>query len=360
MSEIYCGIDFHKNTSMVIAVNDKGEKVVQDNIKSANLKTYFSSTQKAGWKIAIEATGGSNHVAQMLRDLNLSVTLINPNQFRGIGIGGKKTDERDALALANGLRMGFAPAVHLKTLQSRQLKTLLTSREILVRHRCSLMNHIRGTLREYGVVFPAGAEEFYMNAEEKVKSLTDGMIREFLLTQVTEVKRLLAQEKKLEADLESTYGQDDRIKRLRSIPGVGPMVSLSMLAIVDGDIDRFPNASCFAAFLGLVPSVSASANKRMMGSITRSGPEMLRRYLIHGARAWMRYSAENGDKNRKWAEQVKGRRGQNKAVVALAHRIARICYAVLRDGTYYSFPKKPSRTVQDSPENPVKQEGQAA
>ena len=87
---------------------------------------------------------------------------------------------------------------------------------------------------------------------------------------------------------------------------------------------------------------------------------MLRRYLIHGARAWMRYSAENGDKNRKWAEQVKGRRGQNKAVVALAHRIARICYAVLRDGTYYSFPKKPSRTVQDSPENPVKQEGQAA
>lgn len=358
MTQIYCGIDFHKNTSMIIAVDEKGTKVVQDNIKSASLKTYFSSASKSAWRIAIEATGGSNHLTQMLRDLKLEVTLINPNQFRGIGIGGKKTDERDALALANALRLGFAPEVHLKTLQARQLKTLLTSREILVRHRTSLMSHVRGTLREYGIVFPAGAEEFYSSAEGKALEIPYDMIRNFLVSQVCEVKRLREQEKQLEAELERTYGQDDRVKRLRTIPGVGPMVSLAMLAIADDDISRFPNASCFASFLGLVPSVSASANKRMMGNITRSGPEMLRRYLIHGARAWMRYSAENGDRNRKWAEQVKARRGQNKAVVALAHRIARICFAVLRDGTTYNFPKKKTSELRAA--TPKSQEGQAA
>jgi transposase len=216
----------------------------------------------------------------------------------------------------------------------------------------------RGTQREYGIVFPAGAEVFYSSAEKESLKIPYDMIRNFLVSQVNEVKRLREQEKQLEAELERTYGQDDRVKRLRTIPGVGPMVSLAMLAIADNDITRFPNASCFASFLGLVPSVSASANKRMMGNITRSGPEMLRRDLIHGARAWMRYSAENGDRNRQWAEQVKARRGQNKAVVALAHRIARICFAVLRDGTTYNFPKKKLSELRAAPAKP--QEGQAA
>jgi len=92
--------------------------------------------------------------------------------------------------------------------------------------------------------------------------------------------------------------------------------------------------------VGLVPRVSASAEKRMMGSITRSGSEILRRCLIHGARSWMRYAPKK-DKNRIWAEHVKDRRGMNKATVALAHRMARIAFAILRDtSTYKATVKK--------------------
>ena len=76
-----------------------------------------------------------------------------------------------------------------------------------------------------------------------------------------------------------------------------------------------------------------------MGAITRSGCEMLRRYLVHGARAWMRYSPDK-DSNRQWAEKVKERRGMNKATVALAHRMARISFAILRDETVYKNSKK--------------------
>ena len=76
-----------------------------------------------------------------------------------------------------------------------------------------------------------------------------------------------------------------------------------------------------------------------------SGSEILRRYLIHGARAWMKYAPE-GDSNRSWAEKVKERRGMNKATVALAHRMARIIFAILRDGTTYTGkPKKKQRKV---------------
>lgn len=119
------------------------------------------------------------------------------------------------------------------------------------------------------------------------------------------------------------------------------MVSSMAVCVVD-DINRFKSASHFASYLGLVPKVHASAEMRMMGHITRSGSEILRRYLIHGARAWMRYAAE-GDPNREWAEKVKERRGMNKATVALAHRMARIIFAVLRDETQYNGRQKKKR-----------------
>ena len=332
MADIFCGIDFHKNTSTVYALDRDGKQVAFDTVPTSKLRLYLSN--KKGWKIGIEATGGTNHMVDLLKQDSHDVTLINPNQFRGIAIGGKKTDERDAKALARAMSVGFAPAVHHKTIASRRLKSLLTSREILVRHRSALMSHIRGTLREYGFVFAAGAEAFYVQAGEFVERLDYPPIRESLRALLEDIQRLRSHEKQIETSLAEITQEDARVERLQTIPGVGPMSAYALIAVID-DISRFDSASQFASFVGLVPTVSASADTRHMGSITRSGSEMLRRYLIHGARAWMRYSADGGDKNRAWAEKVKGRRGQNKAIVALAHRIARIAYAVLRDETTY-------------------------
>lgn len=334
MSTIFCGIDFHKRTSTIYAISHKKEKPIAcDTVKTEQLRLYFSN--KVGWKIAIEATGGSNHIVEVLKQDGHDITLINPNQFRGIGIGGKKTDERDAKALAQAMMMGFVPRVHHKSISSRQLKSLLTSREIHVRHRSALMSHIRATLREYGITFAAGAEAFYQQVKAKIDLIEFPILQEVLKAQVGQVFDLREIEKSIEENLQELTKEDERIKKLRTIPGVGPLSAYALIAIIDGDVSRFADASQFAAYLGLVPRVTASAEKRMMGAITRSGSEMLRRYLIHGARAWMKYSVQSGDKNRIWAEKVKTRRGQNKAVVALAHRIARIAFAVLRDNSAY-------------------------
>lgn len=332
MSDIFCGIDFHKNTSTIYALDRDGKQVASDTVPTSKLRLYLSN--KKGWKIGIEATGGTNHLAHTLKQDGHDVTIINPNQFRGIAIGGKKTDERDAKALARAMSVGFVPKVHLKSIASRRLKTLLTGREIFVRHRCALMTHIRGTLREYGLVFAAGAEAFYAQAGAMIEKLEDPLVKEILREQLKEIGAHRANEKKVEAAIAELLKDDDRVKRLQTIPGVGPLSAYALIATVD-DVSRFGSASQFASYLGLTPTVSASAETRHMGCISRSGPEMVRRYLIHGSRAWMRYAADGKDRNRIWAERVKGRRGQNKAVVALAHRIARIAFALLRDGTTY-------------------------
>lgn len=330
--KVYCGIDFHKVTSTLCAQYQDGREVQSlVTVKTARLVEYLSN--KKNWVIGIEVTGGANDMAERLKASGHEVILINSNQFRGIAIGGKKTDQRDAVALTNALRLGFIPEVHLRSKRCREIKSLLTCREHLVQARVDSINHIRGTLREYGITIPAGVEKFYSEALVKINELENIQIKRALLAIFERIRQLKNEELQIEGDLQVIGAEDTTAKKLRTIPGVGPITSLMMIAVVD-DITRFKNAKLFAAYLGLVPRVSASANVRMMGSITRSGSEMLRRYLIHGARAWMRYSPKE-DINRVWAERIKDRRGMNKATVALAHRMARICFAVLRDDVEY-------------------------
>lgn len=341
-TKVYCGIDFHKNTSTLCALYQDGREVERLTTVQTKLLVRYLANRK-DWVIGIEVTGGANDMAEKLKACGHAVVLINSNQFRGIGIGGKKTDSRDAVALANALRLGFVPEVHQRTRRSREIKSLLTSREHIVRARVDAINHIRGTLREYGITINVGAENFYAQAFSKINELQNEFIKTSLLFIFERVRSLKQEEERLEQDLFCFTQDDETITRLQTIPGVGPMTALMMVAVVD-DVTRFKNSKLFASYLGLVPSVSASANVRIMGSITRSGCEMLRRYLIHGARAWMRYSPKE-DVNRIWAERVKERRGVNKATVALAHRMARICFAVLRNETVYKPRMKRSEEV---------------
>lgn len=346
MASVFCGIDFHKKTSTLFATDGQGVQVESVTIQSDRLRQYLSN--RRDWRIAIEASGGVHHVVSELLKDGHDVVMINPNQFRGIGIGGKKTDERDAIALAQALRVGFVPTVHHKSLPARRMKSLLVSREIVVRSRVAMVNHVRATLREYGLVMSAGTESFEAEVEARIKKIDFVPIQEALSSLLAQIRSLKFEEARIEQTLRQLTCEDQRIKRLQSIPGVGPMTSYAMIAVAD-DISRFKDASQFTAYIGLVPSITASADKRMMGAITHSGSEILRRYFIHGARAWMRYSPEKGDRNRVWAERVKGRRGMNKSVVALARRMARIAFAVLRDGT--SYQGKAHEKLQQKPMN---------
>jgi len=336
MDKVFCGIDFHKNTSTLCMLAQDGREVEPvTKIPTKKLPVFLSN--RKDWLIGIEVTGGVNHMAEILKSQGHEVVLINPNKFRGIGIGGKKTDKRDAIALANALRLGFMPTVHQRTRFCRELKSLLTMREHLVHSRVDSMNHIRGILREYGITMPVGVESFLALAQKNIFELsTCEPIKNSLEKLFSRILELMKEEKAIEDSLKNLTKDNEDIARLQTVPGIGPITSYMMISVVD-DISRFKSAKEFASYLGLTPKVEASAEKCMMGPITRSGPEMLRRYLIHGARAWMRYSPEKSkDTNRIWAERIEDRRGTNKAIVALAHRLSRIAFAILRDKSKYT------------------------
>ena len=338
MSKLYVGIDFHKNNSVLYATDQEG-KIVPGlprvkSLRTSNLLPYFSNMEFC--EIAIEATGGVNPFVHALKDQGHSVHIINPNKFRGIGISGKKTDERDAKALNTFLRLNPDSdcEVHLRSQNSRELKSLLVSRELAVNTRVSLTNHIRGILRENGFTLPVGPCQFWDKAPGAISQVKNLFIQDTLKELYSQAQALSEQEKAITSRIEFLSHELESVKRLRTLPGVGLLTAVAMLAVID-DVSRFDDANKFSSYLGLVPRVSSSADSRMMGSLTKSGNEILRRYLIHGARAWLKKKTGCSDPVRKWALEVESRRGTNKAVVALARKMSCIAYAMLRDGRDY-------------------------
>lgn len=337
----YCGLDFHKNFTQICVLNDKGHLEDEKRIKTSLLVTYLSNKD---YEIGIEASSGVFDIAEKLEQLGHTVRIINPSQFKAIGINGKKNDKNDARAIATALRMNCIPEVRKKNLYSRKMKSLLKSRDFVVQSRTSFICHIRAILREYGLVMPSGVTNFYDQVVEKINLIDCIHLRKSLFVLLDQVSQLNDQMEEIEKEIELISKEDDRVKRLQTIPGVGMLTAVAFVATIE-NVSYFENADKLSSYLGLVPREFSSGDKKRFGGITKAGPEILRRYLIHGARAYMRYvNRDNKDKTRRWAARLKDKAGINKAVVAVAHKKAKICYAVLRDGTVYKEKSSVERT----------------
>lgn len=336
MDSLYCGIDYHKNTCTICLLDDNGKFSETSTVKTTNVIKYLSNKDLK--EIAIEASGGVNEFVDRLKSCGHKVKIVNPSAFRLIGFNGKKTDKKDAQALAEGLKGDYLPTVHHKSKSSREIKSLLIGRETIVRSRVNLSNSIRGMLREQGITIPAGKDKFIKEIRGKINLIKHEQIKKLIINQVELFFILLQQETVAEELLDELTQNIGEIELLKNIPGVGSLTALAIIAVAD-DISRFDSGKNFASYLGLVPRESSSGGKRRLGSITRSGSEILRRYLIHGARSVImhscRYNNKVSDPNKLWALRLKDKVGMNKATVALAHRMSRIIFAILRDGSVY-------------------------
>ena len=333
-SFLYCGIDYHKNTSYIVILNADGQRILEEQVASSRVVSVLENYKNL-W-IAIEISGGVQHLADILEARGHKISIINAVKFRAIGVGGQKNDRSDAWALAQALRVGYTPEVFKKSPYARQLKLLLTSRSQIVDTRVSLTNHIRGILREYGIKIDQGSAIFWNDVGPSLEGLDFEPQKRIIKSILDTVAQLKAQELAIEEELKKITEHDDRIARLQTIPGVGFLTSVAFVAVID-DVSRFSRVDKIGAYLGLVPSERSSGGKRRLGGITKCGSELLRKYLIQGARVVMQHKVRlDSDRTRKWAQAVSERAGGNKAVVALAHKKAKIMFAMLRDGTTFS------------------------
>lgn len=332
---IFLGIDYHKNTSTLCFKTRQGVKIKQVTVKTDELPEALAEYKSL--EIAIETTGGSNHMAMVLESLGHKVYLTNTNKAKAIGLNAQKTDDKDSEVLSDLLRSNFLPKVHLKSVVCREIKSILVQREFIVQSRVGMICHIRGILREYGITIEAGVQNFYKLAGQKIAKLSNELMKknlEILLDQCLELKN---EEMRIDHEVIEFVKVNHpelfiKAEKLENIPGIGWTTALLMVAIID-NADRFPDAQKFGAYLGLIPGQFSSGDHIRMGHITRSGCEMLRRYLIHGARALLKYAKSRKSKSdvETWALRLAAKKGMNKATVAVAHKLARVCFAIVRD-----------------------------
>ena len=332
---IYIGVDFHKLTCTLCITDFFGLEKDTVTVDTDKLVAFLESYK--GSEIAIETTGGSNHMVSVLVANGHNATLVNTNKTKAIGLGGQKNDDKDAEVLSDLLRTEYLPKVHLKSLLSREVKTILVQREMLVQTRVSLMCHVRGILREFGITIEAGPKNFYKFAPKAVSDISNEVIKKSLEENVEEIQKLKSREVAIEKSLrvfcETNHPEFfKKVERLETVPGIGSTTAMLMVAVMD-DVERFDDAQKWGSYLGLTPREFSSGEMKKMGSITRSGCEMLRRYLIHGARAVMKTVQFKKEKTMidNWALNKKKKIGMNKATVALAHKLARVGFAILRD-----------------------------
>ncbi len=144
----------------------------------------------------------------------------------------------------------------------------------------------------------------------------------------------------LTAELTALSKQDDRVQRLQTAPGYGPIVA-SVFASVVGDGAQYRRGRDASAAVGLVPRQHSSGGKNVLLGISKRGDRYLRSLLIHGARAVVNAAPKKDDPLSRWINHLREKRGVNKATVAYANKMARIGWAILRNGTPYQPAQAP-------------------
>ncbi len=240
-----------------------------------------------------------------------------------------KTDKRDARALCDACEKGNYRAAHRSSDAQRQIRAELITRETLVATRTRYIAVVRSLLRREGIrVQSCGAGYFRLHvAEMDLPQSLRGALEPLL-----EVLRVV-DEQISEADeqLAEIAKAEPLIKRLCLIPGVGPVTSITYVAIL-GEANRFASAKQVGAYLGLVPQEDSSGERQQRGHITKAGNTRLRSLLVEVG--WLILHSKKAEVQglKQWALRIAQRRGKRIAVVALARKLAGILYVMWRDG----------------------------
>lgn len=333
------GIDIGKTTFHLIALDEQGGIVVRKKFSRQQVVAYTANLPAS--LIGIEACGGAHCLARVLREQGHTARLL-PGQFVKPFRKSNKNDYLDAEAIAEAVTRHNMRFVPIKTEDQLDLQGLHRVRERLVHNRTEVINQIRGFLLERGITFNRGPmslrKEMPCLLEDAEQSLTP-RLRRLLDHLWQEWQSLDEQIEQLANDIEAIAESDAACRRLRKIPGVGPLVSTATVAAIGNDA-AFKRGRDFAAWLGLVPKQHSTGGKAKLLGITKRGNPYVRKLFVHGARAvLLRVKYDTGGFGQ-WVHRLAARAPRNKVIVAIANKLARIAWVVLSTGNEYQHPPR--------------------
>src|SRR5450432_3349734 len=271
------GLDVAVKETSVFIVDETGRIVREVKVASEpeELLAVLMNPAYHFKRIGLEAGPLSQWLYSALAEAGLPVICVETRHMHAVLKAQiNKTDRNDARGIAQMMRAGLYRPVHVKTLRSQKLRMLLTHRKLLLSKAIAIENDLRGTLRNFGLkVGMVGTVKFEARIKELVDNLPDlsELVEPLLIVRRTLREQIVILHRRLLA----VVREDDVCRRLMTVPGVGPVVSLTYRATVDVPA-RFRNSKAVGAVLGLTPSKYQSGEIDRTGAISRCGDEMMR------------------------------------------------------------------------------------
>lgn len=322
------GIDLGKNTCSLAGLDATGAVVLRKKMNRESVIVFVAALPTC--VIAMEACCGAHYLGRMLLEYGHDIRLMSPEYVQPY-VKAQKTDDRDAEAIAEAATRPTMRFVTLKSEAQLDLQVLHRARERLVQSRTALINQLRAVLLERGITIPKGRAVVTRRLEELLANglAVSGRALQLLEELMEECADLTRRIKAYDDEFLAVTRTDPQARRLATIPGIGSINASALVAAV-GDASAFAKGRDLAAWLGLTPRQHSTGGKTKMLGISKRGNKYLRKQLIHGARAALPHLVAKPTKLGAWLKDMLTRSHPNVVVVALAAKLARIAWAVLR------------------------------
>jgi transposase len=325
------GLDLAKTVFQIHGADGEGRPVVRRKLRRAKVLAFFTGLPSC--LVGMEACASAHYWARELQALGHEVRLIPPQYVRPF-VKTNKNDASDAEAICEALMRPTMRFAAVKSAEQQSILMLHRARELLVRQRTMLINALRGHCGEFGLVVAQGASKvtkLVEMIEDRQDERLPALAREALGSFVEQLRMVQAQILGLEKKLMAWHRASEASRRLATIPGVGVITATALVATI-GDASQFHSGRQLAAWLGLVPRQHSSGGKERLGRISKRGDGYIRRLLVHGARADLRWSKHRKERRSIWQESLLARRPTNVVLVAMANKTARVVWAMLSRG----------------------------
>lgn len=325
---IRIGLDTSKHVFQVHGVDGSERAVLRRQLSRGQVETFFGGLPPT--VIGLEACGASHHWARVLRALGHQVRLVPPQYVKAYVKRGKN-DRIDAEAICEAMNRPSMRFVAVKNEGEQAAAMLLSVRDLLVKQRTMLVNAIRSHAAEFGVIGAKGigrVADVLARARESLPTLA----WDLLAVLAGQLEVLEIQLGKIDKQLRAWHRENERSRRLATMPGIGPVGAMTMVLRVP-DPAVFHSSRHFASWIGLTPREHSTAGKQRLGKISRQGDEALRRLLVVGATSVIK-QAQRG-RGPAWLLALLKRRPAKVVAVALANKMARIAWAMMVSGQAY-------------------------
>lgn len=343
----YAGLDVSMNTTFICIVNEKGKVVKELEAVSTpeSIHSFLSGTGLAIEKVGLESGCLTHYLKKGLKKSGYDVIGMESHKMAAIlATIINKTDKNDARGIAEALRVGhYRECVH-RTDEAIETRTILHGRRTAVEGRTHAITSIKGHLKVYGIKLGKGTGKSFREKVEGAIASLNPRIQKVMKSLLNILDTFESEIKELDQVVKDIGKENEKVKLLQTVDGVGPITALAFVAEVD-DPKRFEDSKDVGAYVGLTPTQYSSGELQRQGGVSKKGSKHTRCLLVEAATTLLT-RCQVWSKIKAWGLKLMRKIGKKKAIIAVARKLAVTMHRMLVTGKPFERSSKKKEALQ--------------